>query len=43
MEEADIVVFGFSYDSGVSFRSGAKEAPWAIREITYTIPQATEH
>jgi len=43
MEEADIVVFGIPYDGGVSFRSGAKEAPRAIREITYTIPPTTEH
>ncbi|WP_201264900.1 agmatinase [Brevibacillus reuszeri] len=43
MEEADIVVFGVPYDGGVSFRSGAKEAPRAIREITYTIPPTTEH
>ncbi|MGG1663994.1 agmatinase [Brevibacillus sp. NRS-1366] len=43
MEEADVVVFGIPYDGGVSFRSGAKEAPRAIREITYTIPPTTEH
>lgn len=42
-EEADIVIFGVPFDGGVSFRSGAKEAPTAIREITYTIPPTTEH
>ncbi|MED1791398.1 agmatinase [Brevibacillus nitrificans] len=41
-EEADIVVFGIPFDGGVSFRSGAKEAPRAIREITFTIPPTTE-
>lgn len=43
MENADVVVFGIPYDGGVSFRSGAKEGPRAIREITYTIPPTTEH
>ncbi|MET3289252.1 UNVERIFIED_CONTAM: agmatinase [Brevibacillus sp. OAP136] len=43
MAEADIVVFGVPFDGGVSFRSGAKDAPRAIREITYTIPPTTEH
>lgn len=43
LEEADIVVFGIPYDGGVSFRSGAKAAPNALREITYTIPPTTEH
>ncbi|MBM7715866.1 agmatinase [Siminovitchia sp. FSL H7-0308] len=42
MEEADIVVYGIPYDGGVSFRSGAKEGPAAIRNITYTIPPTTE-
>lgn len=42
IEEADIVVFGIPYDGGVSFRSGAKDGPHAIREITYTIPPTTE-
>ncbi|TCP21865.1 agmatinase [Scopulibacillus darangshiensis] len=41
-DEADIVVFGIPYDGGVSFRSGAKEGPRAIREITYTIAPTTE-
>lgn len=39
MEEADIVVYGIPYDGGVSFRSGAKEGPAAVRNITYTIPR----
>lgn len=42
VEQADIVVFGIPYDGGVSFRSGAKEGPAAIRSITYTIPPTTE-
>lgn len=42
-EEADIVVFGVPFDGGVSFRSGAKEAPHALRSITYTIAPTTEH
>lgn len=42
MEKADIVVFGIPYDGGVSFRSGAKEGPAAIRNITYTIAPTTE-
>ncbi len=42
-EEAEIVVFGIPYDGGVSFRAGAKSAPKALREITYTIPPTTEH
>ncbi len=40
--DADVVVFGIPYDGGVSFRSGAKEAPAALREITYTISPTTE-
>ena len=42
-EDADIVIFGVPFDGGVSFRSGAREAPTTIREITYTIPPTTEH
>lgn len=42
MEEADVVVYGIPYDGGVSFRSGAKEGPAAIRNITYTIAPTTE-
>lgn len=42
MEDADIVVFGVPFDGGVSFRSGAKDGPRAIRNITYTIPPTTE-
>lgn len=40
--EADIVIFGIPYDGSVSFRSGAKEAPNALRDITYTISPTTE-
>ncbi len=42
MEEADVVVFGIGFDGGVSFRAGAKDAPRALREITYTIDPTTE-
>lgn len=42
VEEADIVIFGVPYDGGVSFRSGTKEAPNALRNITYTISPTTE-
>ena len=40
--EADVVVFGIPYDGGVSFRGGAKDAPAALREISYTIAPTTE-
>ena len=43
IEEADILVFSIPFDGGVSFRSGACDAPKAIREITYTIPPTTEN
>lgn len=42
IEEADIVVFSMPYDGGVSFRTGAKDAPKSLREITYTISPTTE-
>ena len=42
-KEADVAVFGIPFDGGVSFRSGAKEAPRALREITYTIAPTTEY
>ncbi|MCH4886466.1 agmatinase [Acidaminobacter sp. JC074] len=41
-KDADILVLGVPYDGSVSFRSGAKDGPRAIREITYTIPPTTE-
>ena len=41
-KEADVVIFGIPYDGSVSFRSGAKEAPDALRNITYTITPTTE-
>lgn len=43
IQEADIIVFGIPYDGGVSFRDGAKDAPAALREITYTITPTTEY
>lgn len=42
-KDADIAVFGIPFDGGVSFRSGAKDAPRALREITYTIAPTTEY
>jgi agmatinase/guanidinopropionase len=42
MEDCDVVVFGIPFDGGVSFRSGAKTAPDALRNITYTISPTTE-
>lgn len=42
LEEADVAVFGIPYDGGVSFRSGSREAPQALRGITYTISPTTE-
>ncbi len=42
MDEADVVVAGIPFDGGVSFRSGAAEAPEAIRSITYSICPTTE-
>jgi len=43
LEKADVVVFSIPFDGGVSFRSGAKAAPKALREITYTSPPTTEY
>ncbi len=40
--EADAVIFGIPYDKGVSFRSGASQAPDELRKITYTIDPTTE-
>ncbi len=42
-KDADIAVFGIPFDGSVSFRSGAKDAPQALRDITYTIPPTTEY
>lgn len=42
IEDADIVVFGIPFDGGVSFRNGAKDAPRALRNITYSISPTTE-
>ena len=43
MDDADVIVFGIPYDGSVSFRSGAKDAPSSLREITYTIAPTTEY
>lgn len=42
LEQADVAVFGVPYDGGVSFRSGAAQAPEQLRKITYTISPTTE-
>lgn len=42
IEDADVVIFSIPFDGGVSFRAGAKDAPKALREITYTITPTTE-
>ena len=42
MENTDVIVFGIPFDGSVSFRSGAKEAPNALRNITYTISPTSE-
>lgn len=42
MKDTDVAVFGIPFDGGVSFRSGAKSAPDALRNITYTISPTTE-
>lgn len=42
MEEADIIIFGMPYDGAVQFRSGARNAPNALRNITFTISPTTE-
>ncbi|MDO5712884.1 MAG: agmatinase [Tissierellia bacterium] len=42
IEDADIVVFGIPYDGAASFRSGAKDGPRAIRDITFSITPTTE-
>lgn len=43
IKDVAVAVFGIPYDGGVSFRSGAKDAPNELRAITYTIPPTTEH
>ena len=40
-DAADITVFGIPFDEGTSFRSGASEAPLAIRKTTYSMPPTT--
>lgn len=37
VEEADIVMFGIPFDGSTSFRSGTRNAPKELRNITYTI------
>lgn len=41
-ETADAVIFGIPYDEGVSYRSGAKEAPDMLRANTQTTTPTTE-
>ena len=40
--EADVTAFGIPWDGSVSFRAGAKEAPEALRSITFTVAPTTE-
>ena len=40
--QADLVIFGIPFDGSVSYRAGAKDAPDALRNITYTISPTTE-
>lgn len=42
LEDSSVVVFGIPFDGGVSFRSGAKDAPRALRNISYSIAPTTE-
>lgn len=42
LEEADVVIFGIPYDGAVQFRGGARGAPNALRNITFTISPTTE-
>jgi len=42
IDEADIAVLGIPFDGGVSFRSGTRNAPQELRNITYTISPTTE-
>lgn len=42
INESDVLIFGIPYDGSASFRFGAKDAPKALREITYTISPTTE-
>ena len=42
LQDADIVIFGIPYDGAVQFRSGAKNGPNALRNITFTISPTTE-
>lgn len=42
IDDADIVILSVPFDGGVSFRSGAKDGPDAIRDITYSIAPTTE-
>lgn len=42
LQEADVVIFGIPYDGAVQFRGGARNAPNALRNITFTISPTTE-
>ncbi|MDM8533668.1 agmatinase [Clostridiaceae bacterium HSG29] len=43
IKDVDVVIFGVPFDEGVSFRSGTKDAPDELRNITYTISPTTEN
>lgn len=42
ISNADVIVFGIPFDGSISFRSGAKDAPNELRNITYTISPTSE-
>ena len=42
IETSDVIVMSIPFDGSVSFRSGAKDGPDAIRDITYSIAPTTE-
>ena len=42
IEDADVVLFGIPYDGAAQFRAGARFAPNALRNITFTISPTTE-
>ena len=42
LDSCDIVVFGIPFDGGVSYRSGTRNAPKELRNMTYTISPTTE-
>lgn len=42
-KDVDVVVFGIPFDEGVSYRSGASDAPLVLRKNTFTSTPYTEH